>query len=147
MPPPAAFATLATVATLTAALAVAPWGAGAEAQISFDPQVTYSAIAKPDGVAFGDFGGDGRPELAATMGGPDRVEIRTSLTADDGTVVFSSTDERRTEELKGVNGTYGHVATIPLKGVAPGRYVLRVDARSTASNGGAAAREIELRVR
>ncbi|MDQ1348541.1 MAG: repeat-containing protein [Acidobacteriota bacterium] len=78
MPRPAAFATLATVATLTAALAVAPWGAGAEAQISFDPQVTYSAAAQPDGVAFGDFGGDGRPELAATMGGPDRIEIRTN---------------------------------------------------------------------
>ena len=53
------------------------------------------------------------------------------MTADDGAVVFSSTDERRTEELKGVNGTYGHVATIPLKGVAPGRYVLRVEAKST----------------
>ncbi len=78
---------------------------------------------------------------------PHKVEIRTSMTADDGGVVFSSTDERRTEELKGVNGTYGHVATIPLKGVAPGRYVLRVEAKSTLSNGGAAAREIELLVR
>jgi hypothetical protein len=78
---------------------------------------------------------------------PHRVEIRTSMTADDGGVVFSATDERRTEELKGVNGTYGHVATIPLKGVAPGRYVLRVEARSTVSNGGSIAREIELLVR
>ena len=50
---------------------------------------------------------------------------RRRVTADNGNVVFSSTDERRTEELKGVNGTYGHVATVPLKGVAPGRYVLR----------------------
>ena len=60
---------------------------------------------------------------------PHRVEIRTIVTADDGNVVFSASDERRTEELKGVNGTYGHVATIPLKGVAPGRYVLRVEAQ------------------
>ena len=73
---------------------------------------------------------------------PHKVEIRTSLTADNGTVVFNSTDERRTEELKGVNGTYGHVATIPLTGIAPGRYVLRVDAKSTLSNGATAAREI-----
>jgi len=78
---------------------------------------------------------------------PHRVEIRTSVTADDGNVVFNSSDERRTEELKGVNGTYGHVATVPLKGVAPGRYVLRVEAKSTLSNGGTAAREVEFTVR
>jgi hypothetical protein len=78
---------------------------------------------------------------------PHRVEIRTSVTADDGTVVFSSKDERRSEELKGVNGTFGHVTTVPLKGVAPGRYVLRVEAQSFLSNGATAAREIEFTVR
>ena len=78
---------------------------------------------------------------------PHRVEIKTSVTADSGNVVFSSTDERRTEELKGVNGTYGHVATVPLKGVAPGRYVLRVEAKSLLSNGATAAREVEFTVR
>ena len=76
---------------------------------------------------------------------PHRVEIRTSLTADNGTVVFSSRDERRTDELKGGN-TFGHVAAIPLKGVAPGRYVLRVDAQALVSNGATASREIELTV-
>jgi VWFA-related protein len=78
---------------------------------------------------------------------PHRVEIKTTLTSDTGNVVFSSTDERRSEELKGVNGTFGHVATVPLKGVAPGRYVLRVEAKSLLSNGAAAAREIEITVR
>jgi hypothetical protein len=78
---------------------------------------------------------------------PHRVEIRTSVTADDGAVVFSSKDERRSEELKGVNGTYGHVTTVPLKGVAPGRYVLRVEAQSFLSNGATAAREVEFTVR
>ena len=34
---------------------------------------------------------------------PHRVEIRTTVTADDGNVVFNSTDERKSEELKGVN--------------------------------------------
>ena len=76
---------------------------------------------------------------------PHRVEIRTSLTADNGTVVFSSRDERRTDELKGGN-TFGHVAAIPLKGVAPGRYVLRVEAQALVSNGATASREIELTV-
>jgi VWFA-related protein len=78
---------------------------------------------------------------------PHRVEIRTSVTADDGAVVFSSKDERRSEELKGVNGTYGHVTTVPLKGVAPGRYVLRVEAQSLLSKDATAAREIEFTIR
>jgi len=78
---------------------------------------------------------------------PHRVEIRTSVTADDGTVIFSSKDERRSEELKGVNGTYGHVTTVPLKAVAPGRYVLRVEAQSLLSNGVTTAREVEFTVR
>lgn len=78
---------------------------------------------------------------------PHRVEIRTSVTADDGTVVFSSKDERRSEELKGVNGTYGHVTTVPLKGMAPGRYVLRVEAQSLLSNGVTTGREVEFTIR
>jgi VWFA-related protein len=78
---------------------------------------------------------------------PHRVEIRTSVTADDGTVVFSSKDERRSEELKGVNGTFGHVTTIPLKGMAAGRYVLRVEAQSLLSGGPTTARELEFTVR
>jgi len=80
-------------------------------------------------------------------GTPHRVEIRTTVTADNGTAVFSSRDERRTDELKGTAGTFGHVAKIPLKDVAPGRYVLRVEAQSLLSNGSTAAREIELTVR
>jgi hypothetical protein len=78
---------------------------------------------------------------------PHRVEIRTTLTADNGSVVYSAKDERRSEELKGANGTYGHVATVPLKGVAPGRYVLKVEAQSLLSNGPTASREVELTVR
>jgi VWFA-related protein len=78
---------------------------------------------------------------------PHRVEIRTSLTSDTGNVVFSQRDERRTEELKGANGTFGHVATVPLKGVAPGRYVLRVEAQSLLTNGASASREVEITVR
>jgi VWFA-related protein len=76
-----------------------------------------------------------------------RVEVRTTLTADNGTAVFSSRDERKSEELKGATGTFGHVAQVPLKGVAPGRYVLRVEAQSTLSPTATAAREIEITVK
>jgi VWFA-related protein len=78
---------------------------------------------------------------------PHRVEIRTTVTAENGTAVFSSRDERRSEELKGASGTFGHVAKIPLKDVAPGRYVLRVEAQSLLSNGATATREVEFTVR
>ena len=78
---------------------------------------------------------------------PHRVEIRTTLTADDGKVVHSARDERRSEDLKGASGTFGHVAQVPLKGVAPGRYVLKVEAQSLLTNGGSASREVEITVR
>ena len=78
---------------------------------------------------------------------PHRVEIRTTVTDDRGTVVFSTRDERKSEELKGTIGTFGHVARVPLKGLAPGRYVLRVEAQSTLADKANAFREVEFQVR
>jgi len=60
------------------AAALALTAAAAHAQIGFAPQVTYGAATQPDGLAFADFSGDGRPDLAVTADGPDRVEIRTN---------------------------------------------------------------------
>jgi hypothetical protein len=80
------------------------------------------------------------------VGTPHRVEIRTTVTSDSGQTVFSSRDERRTDELKGASMTFGHLATVPLKGLAPGRYVLRVEAQALLSNGSTTAREIEFTV-
>jgi hypothetical protein len=67
--------------------------------------------------------------------------------ADNGNVVFSTADERRSEELKGAGGGYGYVAAVPLAGMAPGRYVLRVEAQSFLSGGSTIQRELEFRVR
>jgi hypothetical protein len=78
---------------------------------------------------------------------PHRVEIKTSVLAEGGGVVFSATEERRSEELGPSGGGYGHVAKIPLKGLGAGRYVLRVEARTLLSNGGTSMRELEFRVR
>jgi VWFA-related protein len=74
-----------------------------------------------------------------------RVQIRTSVLADDGKAVFTSSDERRSEELGPKGGGYGHTAQIPLN-FAPGRYVLRVEAQTLLSNGGSAMRELEFRI-
>ena len=76
-----------------------------------------------------------------------RVEIKTSVIADDGKVVFNAAEERRSEEIGPTGGGYGHTAKIPLKALAPGRYVLRVEARTLLSGGGTAMRELEFRVR
>jgi VWFA-related protein len=78
---------------------------------------------------------------------PHRVAINTSVVADDGKVVFTAGDERANQELQGQKGGYGYTGKIPLAELPPGRYVLRIEARTLLSNGGTAARELEFRVR
>jgi VWFA-related protein len=76
-----------------------------------------------------------------------RVAIAATVTGDDGKVVFTASDERRSDELEGKAGGYGYSATIPLANIPRGRYVLRVEARSTLSKGATSSRELEFRVR
>jgi len=76
-----------------------------------------------------------------------RVTITSSILAEDGRVMFTASDERSSDELKGKKGGYGYTREIPLSQFAPGRYVLRIDAKTTLANGGTASREVELRVR
>jgi len=78
---------------------------------------------------------------------PHRVAITSSILADDGRVLFTASDERSSDELQGKKGGYGYTREIPLSQFAPGRYVLRIEARTTLANGGTASREVELRVR
>jgi hypothetical protein len=68
--------------------------------------------------------------------------------ADDGKVVFATSDDRKSEELAGAKGGgYGYTATIPLEKLTPGRYVLRVAAQSSLGRGETVQREVEFRVR
>jgi hypothetical protein len=75
------------------------------------------------------------------------VAIKTSVLAGDGQVVFTAGDSRNTDELQGKKGGFGYTASVPLAGVAPGRYVLRVEAQAQVSNGASVSRELEFRVR
>jgi hypothetical protein len=76
------------------------------------------------------------------------VNITTSVLFDEGKTVFTTSDERRSEELQGASGGYGYTTKIPLNGFAPGRYVLRIEAKSTTGNNAPAVkREVEFRVR
>jgi VWFA-related protein len=78
---------------------------------------------------------------------PHRVAIKATVLADNGTVVYTAGDERRSEELQGRKGGYGYSATIDTKAFAPGRYVLRVEAQTLIANGPSVMRELEFRIR
>ena len=78
---------------------------------------------------------------------PHRVEITTTVLADDGKVVHTTSDERKSEELQGAGGGYGYTTKIPLQDLAPGRYVLRIGAKSLLGNAQAVTRDVEFRVR
>jgi VWFA-related protein len=75
---------------------------------------------------------------------PHRVDIRTTIRSDAGTVVFSQSDERSSEELQGKSGGYGYTARVPLTDLQPGLYVLTVEAQSR--TGAAARRDIQFTV-
>ena len=77
---------------------------------------------------------------------PHRVAIATTVTGDDGRVTFNSTDERSSEEIQGKSGGFTHTQKIPLARFAPGRYVLRIEARMMLSEPGVVSRELEFRV-
>ena len=80
-------------------------------------------------------------------GTPHAVEIATTLTSEAGAVVIRRTDQRRTDEITGKRGAFEHSGKLPLAGVAPGRYLLRVEARGLVSGGATVTRELEFRVR
>jgi len=77
---------------------------------------------------------------------PHTVDITTLLQSDDGRVVYSHEDQRSSKELGGSIGGYGHQAKIPLTGMAPGLYVLTVEARTRLGKGFAASRQVQFRI-
>jgi len=77
---------------------------------------------------------------------PHKVDIAASLKAEGGQSVFETREERDSSELKGSAGGYGFAVRIPLKDVAPGLYVLRVDAQSRLGDRPSTARETVIRV-
>ena len=74
------------------------------------------------------------------------VDITTTLTADEGRVVFKNAEERSTADLAGKRGGFGYGSTLSLKDYAPGLYVLKVEARSRLGNNAAANREVQITV-
>ena len=59
---------------------------------------------------------------------PHKVDITTTVTSDDGKVVFKTDEERSSTDIQGKRGGYGYQARIPLRDLAPGH--LRAEGRS-----------------
>jgi hypothetical protein len=77
---------------------------------------------------------------------PHKVRIQASLRAEGGQSVFQTSEERDSTELKGSAGGYGFATRIPLKDVAPGLYVVRVEAQSQLGDRPTVMRESVIRV-
>jgi len=61
-------------------------------------------------------------------------------------VMFKADEVRDSSDLGGQRGGYGYTAKIPLKDLAPGSYVLKVDARSRLAQTPPASREVQFTV-
>jgi VWFA-related protein len=75
---------------------------------------------------------------------PHKVDITTTITTDEGKVVFKTDDLRDSSELQGKRDRYLYPARIPLKDLAPGSYVLQVAARSRLGQGITADRQVRI---
>ena len=78
---------------------------------------------------------------------PHMVDITTNVLTDEGRVVFTNTESRSSTELQGKAGGYGYTTRIPLKNLAPGLYVLRVDARTRTGQDEPITRQVQFRIR
>jgi len=78
---------------------------------------------------------------------PHKVDISTVVLADDGRVVFQTSEERDSSELQGKRGGFGHVAQVPLRDLAPGLYVLKVEARTRLDKAEPVSRQVPFRIR
>ncbi|MCA1584358.1 MAG: hypothetical protein LC791_06175 [Acidobacteria bacterium] len=75
-----------------------------------------------------------------------KVALSATVKAEGGQTIFQTREERDSSELAGQSGGYGFSARIPLKDVAPGLYVLRVEAQALSGDRPLVAREVTFRV-
>src|SRR5437868_6719238 len=77
---------------------------------------------------------------------PHKVDITTTVTTDEGKVMFKTDEVRDSSDLGGARGGYGYSTRIPMKDFAPGRYVLKVEAKSRLANTPPVNREVRIEV-
>jgi VWFA-related protein len=77
---------------------------------------------------------------------PHKVDITTTVTTDEGRVLFKTEETRDSTDLGGKRGGYGYTTRVPMKDLAPGSYVLKVEAKSRLGNTNPVARELQFTV-
>ena len=75
-----------------------------------------------------------------------KVQIAATVKAEGGQTVFQTREERDRSELAGSAGGYGFQGRVPLKELAPGLYVLRVEATGFVGDRPVVAQETVFRV-
>jgi VWFA-related protein len=86
-------------------------------------------------------------EIYDNQGGqPHSVDITATLKAEGRVQVFANSERRSSKELGGARGGYGYTTHIPLQDLAPGLYVLAIEAKSSLGKTDAASREVQIRV-
>jgi hypothetical protein len=74
------------------------------------------------------------------------IDLRVELRGGDGKAVRSATEERSSSEIRG-SGGYGFSAQLPLQDLAPGIYVLHVEAQSRAGDRASVSRDVQVRIK
>ena len=77
---------------------------------------------------------------------PHKIDIITSVLTDEGRVMYKNEEVRDSSELQGGKGGYGYTTRIPLSEIAPGNYVLNVEARSRLGESPSAVRQVQFRI-
>jgi VWFA-related protein len=77
---------------------------------------------------------------------PHKVDIVTTVTTDEGKVLFKTDEVRDSTDLGGKSGGYGYATRVPLKDLALGSYVLKVEAKSRLGKTPPVARELQFTV-
>jgi len=78
---------------------------------------------------------------------PHTVTLTAELRAEGGTAVRKVSEERSSSELQGKRGGYGFSAQLPLGDVAPGIYVIHVEARANVRDQPTISKDIQIRIR
>jgi VWFA-related protein len=78
---------------------------------------------------------------------PHTVTFTAELRAEGGTAVRKISEDRSSTELQGKRGGYGFNAQLRLDDVAPGLYVIHVEARANVGDRRTVSRDIQIRVR
>src|SRR3954467_8716892 len=77
---------------------------------------------------------------------PHKVDITTTVTTDEGKVMFKTDEVRDSSDLGGKRGGYGYTTKVPMKDLAPGKYVLKVEGKSRLGNTPPVGRDVRIEV-